>query len=260
MASSITASGARSIVTPSALRRVPVKFRKTVRKRKAGTGPLLISGRRYPTLSLEAWNDLHRIRHMESFPAGSTVFVEGQPCRGVYILHQGRAKLNIANSDGKTLIIRIVGPGEILALNPCLTGGIYDMTLVTTQPTEFAFVRRNEFLQFLNDHRDASYLAGEQLIRDYREAYDLVRSIGLAQTTNEKLARFLLHWATEASTGDGAHFLRTRFTHDEIGQMIGLTRETVTRALGLLKRDRVIEFSGSGLLIRDMTALEQMVS
>ena len=221
---------------------------------------LLISGRRYPALSPEAWNDLHHIRHMESFPTGSTVFVESQPCRGVYILHQGRAKLTIANSDGKTLIVRIVGPGEILALNPCLTGGMHDTTLLTTQPSEFAFVRRNEFLHYLNEHKDASYLAGEQLIRDYRDAYDLVRSIALAQTTNEKLARFLLNWAAEPRQTDGGQFLKTRFTHDEIGQMIGATRETVTRALGLLKRDRVIEFSGSGLLIRDMTALQQMVS
>jgi CRP/FNR family transcriptional regulator, cyclic AMP receptor protein len=219
-----------------------------------------VSGDPYSDLSPDAWSDLLRMRQMTAFPAGATVFVEGQACRGVYILCKGRAKLSIGNSEGRTLIVRIAGPGEILALNACLTGRNHDMTLETTRPSEFAFVCARDFLQFLSDHKDASCLAGEQLIRDCRGAYDLVRSVGLAQNTTERLARFLLHWAVESRTSDGAHRLRNRFTHDEIGQMIGATRETVTRGLGLLKREHVIEFSDAGLLIRDVTALQQMVN
>ena len=260
MPSPVAAPGTHPPTSPPNPRRIPVKFRKTPRKRQPAAGLLMIGGRSYPTLSPEAWSDLHRIRHMTAFPAGATVFVEGQACRGVYILCKGRAKLTIANSEGRTLIVRIAGPGEILALNPCLTGGCHDMTLETTQPTEFAFVHARDFLMLLSQHKDASCLAGEQLIRDCRGAYELVRSVGLAQNTTERLARFLLQWATESRTSDGAHRLRSHFTHDEIGQMIGATRETVTRALSLLRRDHVIESSGAGLLIRDVTALKHMLN
>ncbi len=260
MASSVATPGIHPPASPPNPRRIPVKFRKTSRKRQPAAGPLLIGGRSYPALSPEAWSDLHRIRHMTAFPAGATVFAEGQACRGVYILCKGRAKLTIANSEGKTLIVRFAGPGEILALNPCLTGGCHDMTLETTRPTEFAFLYTRDFLQLLSEHKDASCLAGEQLIRDCRGAYELVRSVGLAQNATERLARFLLQWATESRTSDGAHRLRNRFTHDEIGQMIGATRETVTRTLGLLKRDHVIDFSRAELLIRDVTALQQMLN
>ncbi len=260
MASSVATPGIHPPASPPNPRRIPVKFLKTSRKRQPAAGPLLIGRRSYPALSPEAWSDLQRIRHMSAVPAGATVFVEGQACRGVYILCKGRAKLTIANSEGKTLIVRIVGPGEILALNPCLTGGCYDTTLETTRPTEFAFVHARDFLQLLSEHKDISCLAGEQLIRDCREAYELVRSVGLAQNATERLARFLLQWAAESRTSDGAHRLRNRFTHDEIGQMIGTTRETVTRTLSLLRRDHVIEFSGSGMLILDVTALQHMVN
>ena len=260
MASSVATPGIHPPASPPNPRRIPVKFRQTSRKRQPAAGPLLIGGRSYPALSPEAWIDLQRIRHLTAFPAGATVYVEGEACRGVHILCKGRAKLTIANSEGKTLIVGIAGPGEILALNACLTGGRHHMTLETTRPTEFAFVYANDFLKFLAEHKDASCLAGEQLIRDCRGAYQLVRSVGLAQNATERLARFLLQWAVESRTGDGAHRLRNRFTHDEIGQMIGATRETVTRTLGLLKRDRVIESSGSELLIRNVTALEHMLN
>ncbi len=260
MAGPVAAPGIHPPVSLPNPRRIPVKFRKMSRKRQPAAGTLLIGGRSYPSLSPEAWSDLHRIRHMTAFPAEATVFVEGQACRGVYILCKGRAKLTIANSEGKTLIVRIAGPGEILALNPCLTGACHDMTLETTRPTEFAFVYARDFLQLLSEHKDVSCLAGEQLIRDCRGAYDLVRSVGLAQNSTERLARFLLQWAAESRTSDGAHRLRSRFTHDEIGQMIGTTRETVTRILSLLRRDHVIESSGSGLLILDVTALQHMLN
>ena len=260
MASSVATPGIHPPASPPNPRRIPVKFRKPSRKRQPAAGSLLIVGRSYSALSPEAWSDLHRMRHMTAFPAGATVFAEGQPCGGVYILCKGRAKLTIANSEGKTLIVRFAGPREILALNACLTGGRHDTTLETTQPTEFAFVHARDFLQLLSEHKDISCLAGEQLIRDCRGAYELVRSVGLAQNATERLARFLLQWAAESRTSDGAHLLRNRFTHDEIGQMIGTTRETVTRTLSLLRRDHVIEFSGSGMLIRDVTALQQMVN
>lgn len=260
MGSVLAAADVSPSSSPPAARRVPVRFRKPARMRKAPPGPLVIGGRTNSALSQEAWSDLHRMWHPTTFPAGEAVFVEGEPCRGVYILCQGRAKLSIGSPEGRTLIVRIVGPGEILSLNPCLTGGLHDTTLETTQSTDFVFIRRNDFLQFLNDHKDASYLVGEQLMKDYRGVFELVRAIGLAQTITQKLARFLLQWADENLAPDGACYLTTRFTHDEIGQMVGATRETVTRALGLLRKENVIDISGSGLLIRDIAALQQMAS
>jgi len=260
MAGSVAASRIHLLPSSPNTRRVPVRVRKAPRKRRAAASPVLFGGPSYSGLSHEAWNDLNRIRHIISFPAAATVFVEGQACRGVYILRHGRAKLAIANSDGKTLVVRIAGPGEILALNSCLTGEPHEVTLETTEPTEFAFVHAQEFLQFLGKHREASFLAGAQLVRDCLGAYEFVRSVGFGQTITARLARFLLHWAAESPTGDRGHYLKAHFTHDEIGQMIGATRETVTRTLGLLRRHHVIEFSRSGLLIRDILALQQMVN
>lgn len=259
MESSIAPSEVRVAASPPASRRIPLKLRKSSRLRKVPAAPLLGGTAAAPALSPEAWNDLRSIWHPATFSAGEIVFIEGQTCRGVYILCHGRAKLSIGNPDGRTLIVRIAGPGEILALNPSMTGGLHDTTLQATVTSQFAFVRRGEFLSFLSRHKDASYLAGEQLMRDYRGVYELVRSIGLAQTTAQKLARFLLQWADESPTQDGACHLTSRFTHDEIGQMVGATRESVTRALGLLRKEHVIDFAGSQMLIRDIAALQQMV-
>lgn len=86
-----------------------------------------------------------------------------------------------------------------------------------------------------------------------------MRSVGLAQNITERLSRFLLQWAAESRTRDGSQYLRSRFTHDQIGQMIGATRESVTRTLSLLRKDHVIEFSEFGAA-DPQCHLQQMVN
>ena len=74
------------------------------------------------SLAPEAMSAFNRIKHVSSYPEGAMVFLEGQPARGVYLLCQGRVKLMTANSEGKTLILKIGEPGEVLGLQSVGTG------------------------------------------------------------------------------------------------------------------------------------------
>lgn len=203
--------------------------------------------------------DLDRIAHTTSFPEGAVIFVEGQIPRGVYILCQGRMKLTTTNRDGKTLIMRIVQPGEILGLQSMVTGKPYELTVETLQPCQLAFVNRADFLRFIKEHADACLHVAQQLSNECQSAYDMVRSIGLSHSVSEKLARLLLQWSGDGRVTEGAIRLKLALTHEEMAQLIGTTRETVTRTLGELKRRRVLELTGSTLLIRNRAALEGLV-
>lgn len=203
--------------------------------------------------------DLDRIAHTTSFPEGAVIFVEGQVPRGVYVLCQGRMKLTTTNRDGKTLIMRIVQPGEILGLQSMVTGKPYELTVETLQPCQLAFVNRADFLRFLKEHADACLLVAQQLSNECQSAYEMVRSIGLSHSVSEKLARLLLQWANDGRVTEGSIRLKISLTHEEMAQLIGTTRETVTRTLGELKKRRILELTGSTLLIRDRGALQGMV-
>src|SRR5260370_16968655 len=81
--------------------------------------------------SLEAFN---KIKHAAVFPEHAVVLVEGQnPC-GIFILCQGRTKLSTTSRDGKTLIVRIAEPGEVLGLHAVLTAGPSHLTVNPTHP------------------------------------------------------------------------------------------------------------------------------
>ena len=91
-------------------------------------------------LSQATLEELNRIKHTSSYPEGAIVLMEGQAARGVYIVCQGRVKLMTTNSEGKTLIVKIAHPGEVLGLQSVVTGNPYELTVETLQPSQLAYI------------------------------------------------------------------------------------------------------------------------
>src|SRR5579872_6868340 len=173
--------------------------------------------------------DLEKIKYASAFPQGAILFVEGQSARGAYIICSGRVKLSTTSRDGKTLILRIAEPGEVLGLHATVSGKPYELTAETLQPSQLNFVKREDFLKFLQEHGDACLRAAQHLSQNCQSAYDMIRSLGLSHSVTEKMARLLLEWSEQGEgTKDGIR-IKLALTHEEIAQLVGTSRETVTR-------------------------------
>jgi len=203
---------------------------------------------------------LSAITSSASYPKGATLFVEGQPARGVFILCSGRVKLSTSSADGKTLILRISEPGEVLGLPATVTGTCYELTADVVEPAQANFIARNDFLGFLKDNGEAALRVAQQLGETYHAAVAEMRTIGLSHSAGEKLARFLLEWAANYPEEKGQIRLKLTLTHEEIAQMIGSSRETVTRLLADFRRRQLLQVMGSTLIIKNKAALESTVT
>ena len=210
-------------------------------------------------LSPAALKAFEAIKYTTAYPEGAVLFVEGQEARGVYVLCKGRVKLSITSSEGKTIILRLVHPGEVLGLNATVSGNPYQSTAEMLEPCQVNFIRRDDFLRFLRQHADASIHAAQQLSADYHTACDQIRSLGLSESAPQKVARFLLEWSAKGQQTPQGIRVRLALTHEEIGQLIGSSRETVTRSLGELKHSEIVSFRGSTLVIQNKPALESFV-
>ena len=175
------------------------------------------------------------------------------------MLCKGRVKLSICSTDGKTLILKIAEPGEVLGLSATVSGKTYELTAETVDPCQVNFVKREDFLRFLKEHSDACLRVAEQLSEKYNSACREIRSLGLSHSAGEKLAKLLLEWS--AKNGEATKIeprLKLALTHEEIAQMIGTSRETVTRLFADLKKRQIVQAKGSTLLIRNKAALKAM--
>jgi CRP/FNR family transcriptional regulator, cyclic AMP receptor protein len=202
---------------------------------------------------------LEKIKYASAFPQGAILFLEGQPARGVYIVCAGRVKLSTTSREGKTLILRIAQAGEVLGLHATVSGKPYELTAETLQPCQLDFIKREDFLRFLQNHADACLNAAQHLSQNCQDAYEMIRSLGLSHSVSEKVARLLLEWASDGeNTKDGIR-IKVSLTHEEMAQLVGTSRETVTRVLGEFREKHLAQLRGSTLMIQNRAGLEKLI-
>ena len=211
-------------------------------------------------MAAEPVQALDSIKFSGAYPKGALLFVEGEQPRGVFILCSGRVKLTTTSSEGRTLIVRLSNPGEILGVSATILGTPYEVSAETLEASQVSFVRRDDFMRLLNAYSEACMHAAQQLSEKYAGAQREIRTLGLAQTTSEKLAKLLLDWSVTGEETPQGIRLQVLLTHEEIAQMIGTTRETVTRLLSDFKRKKLITVKGSSLFVVAKDRMNDMVS
>jgi len=210
-------------------------------------------------LPVAAVQKLNEIRSIAVYPKNAMLFIEGQTSRGVFVLCSGRAKLSASSREGKTVITKISEPGDILGLNAVISRRPYEVTAEMIEPGQANFIPRDSLLQFLREYGEVALRVAEQLSRNYYTAFEEVRTLGLTSSPSEKFAKLLLAWLEEAPVSNGKAHIKLTLTHEEIAEMIGTTRETVSRLFGDFKKRELLDRKGSNLTLLSVPALREMV-
>ncbi|MGD1025234.1 MAG: Crp/Fnr family transcriptional regulator [Candidatus Sulfotelmatobacter sp.] len=195
-----------------------------------------------------------------TYPTGAVLFAEGQVPRGIFIVRRGRVKLSICGSDGRTLILRIVEPGSPLGVAAVVSGRQYEATAETQEPSEISFLRQSDLLRLMRVHGELTLWVTQHISQDYAFTCREIRDLILSDSATEKLARLLVGWLDQNSDSKHPSQMKLALTHEEIGQMIGTSRETVSRLFAGFKKQRLIQQSGSTLVIPSRIALESLIT
>ncbi len=213
-------------------------------------------GEFFSKLSPAALQDLESMEFPTAYPAGIILFSEKQTPEGIYVVVSGEVKLSMNSMDGKRLILRIAKAGEILGLASVVSGGPAEYTAETLHPAKIAVIERADFLGFLRRHTEVYQLLTVELSRHLNLVCEQLRTVGLASSAPEKLARLLLDWSENGQTTDSGTRFHFPLTHEEIGEFIGTSRETVTRTLSTFRNRRLVSCHGTTLTIPSRMALE----
>jgi CRP/FNR family cyclic AMP-dependent transcriptional regulator len=210
-------------------------------------------------LSLQAAQRLNEIKSTAVYPKGTMLFIEGQQPRGVFILCAGRVKLSTSSREGKTIITKLSDSGDVLGLNAVVSNVPYEVTAEMMEPGQANFIPRDSLLHFLKEFPEVAIRVAQQLSRNYFTAYEEIRTLGLAVSPSEKFAKLLLSWSIKTTADDGSAQVKLTLTHEEIAEIIGTTRETVSRLFSEFKKKQLMQLKGATLFIRSRPALEEIV-
>ncbi|MGD0366920.1 MAG: Crp/Fnr family transcriptional regulator [Acidobacteriaceae bacterium] len=235
--------------TPTATRQVPERCAQCTDRAE----------RLFCNLPEEAIERFDEIAMQISYPSRSIVFEEGQRAAGIFVVCSGQIKLAATSRDGRTMILKIAVPGDVLGLTATLNDLPYEVTAETLEPCQIRSVRRRDFLEFLSHFGDVSRHAAQVIAREYHEVFLDARRLALSGSAAGRLAQLLLDWARTSSCGKPELRFTMALTHEELANMAGTSRETVTRLLNQFERDELIARHGASISILHPVDMERMV-
>jgi CRP/FNR family transcriptional regulator len=184
------------------------------------------------------------------FASGQTLFLEGSPARGWYVILEGRVRV-VRGSGGRQHVIHTESRGGTLAEVPLFGGGPHPATAIAAEPTVCALFDRPGLERAITRHPAVAFLLLRRLALRVRRLVDRLDQRS-ARPVQARLAGFLLGLASTAPDGSVA----VGMTQQELAEELGTVREVVARELRALRRDGLIAPRGRGhYLLRDREAL-----
>jgi len=210
--------------------------------------------RKVPLFGQLAPSDLERVVEISrerTYPRNSVILFEDDPGDALYVVAEGQVKVVLIGEDGREVILSVMGEGEFFGEMALVDDEPRSAHVIAMEDSTLLVLRREDFQGILTQTPRIALALMRELSRRLRRVDEKVGSLVLLDV-NGRVAQLLLDLADEA----GSERITRRLTHHTIAQMIGSSRETVSRTMRELVEKGYIEVSRREIVIRDRAALE----
>jgi CRP-like cAMP-binding protein len=202
----------------------------------------------------EQHRDLASIALVKSFSRGQTIFSEGDPGTGFYVVVSGRVKIYKLSADGKEQILHIFGGGEPFGEVPVFEGRRFPAHAVALDETRCMFFSRSAFIDLISRNPSLSLNMLAVLSRRLRRFTVLVDDLSLKEVPG-RLAAHLLYLSDR---NEGADDLELDVPKGQLAGMLGTIPETLSRILTKMVKQGLIESDGPHIRIVDREELTEL--
>jgi CRP/FNR family transcriptional regulator len=201
-------------------------------------------------------NSLAARCRFESYAGGEMLFLEGEPCKGLYIVVSGRVRIFKTSSNGREHVLAIEGPGASVAELPVFDGGSYPASGSALEKMEALFISRADLRAICLENPEVSLKMLQVVGARLRRLVGIIEELSFT-TVRHRLISWLLRQAAEEGR-PSAHGIvfPLNASHQELAARIGTVRELVSRNLARLQAQSFIEMNGREITILDREGLE----
>ena len=181
----------------------------------------------------------------KNFPKGRTIVSEGEPSQSLYILLSGRAKVQRSDSEGKEVILAVLGSGEFFGEMSLIDDAPRSASIITLESCDFMALNKDSFKSMLMQSPEVCMQIMRGLVKRLREADKKIVTLALLDVYG-RVARVLLDFSENVG---GEMVVKSKLPRQEIAKMIGASREMVSRVMKGLEIDGYIVPMPEGKLV-----------
>ena len=183
-----------------------------------------------------------------NFPRGRVIVTEGEPSQSLYILLSGRAKVQRSDTEGKEVILAVIGPGECFGEMSLIDDSPRSASVITIDTSDFMAINKESFKSMMLSSPEMSLRIMAGLVRRLREADKKIETLALLDVYG-RVARVLLDMSEKVGE---ERMIRSRLPRQEIAKMIGASREMVSRVMkGLETEGYIVPLPEGKVLLRE---------
>lgn len=204
--------------------------------------------------------DLIQASQRKLFARNEFIFKAGDPGRHVYFLQQGRVKICQPAQEGKDVILWFCFSGDMFGMAEVARGGGRVVHAQACEASEVLVLSQIELTDYLKTHSAAALIIMQVLADRLRALGDVVVNL-INDDAQTRIIKLILRLATRHGirVGQDIH-LDIHLTHQEIAEMVGTTRQTVSSVLGHLKRQGLMRLENRRIRIDSMELLDEMTN
>jgi len=188
--------------------------------------------------------------------AGETIFQEGEPCAGLYVVESGRIKIFKMSAGGREQVLAIDGPGASVAELPVFDDGNYPASATAVTEARLMFVSKQDFRALCLEHPQVALRVVKIVGGRLRRLVGIIEELSFT-TVRHRMAALLVNLAKRngTKTARGIEFTLPA-TQQELAGMIGTVRELVSRNLSRLQAEEILSVEGRNVVVPDLRRLE----
>jgi len=201
--------------------------------------------------SLSPQHDEDMIRCFEGvavrkrFPRNTVIFSKGDESDSLYVVCRGKVKVVIDDEQGKEIVLSVMGPGEYFGEMAAIDGVPRSATVVTQEPAELLMVRRNDFRNILSTNPAMVFNLLKVLLGRLRKADHKIETLAF-MNVHGRVVDLLMRFAEPQGQ---KWFVKDKLTHQEIANMIGCSREMVSRVVKEMLNDGTLSMESNRIVI-----------
>ena len=233
-------------------RMIPIQIGEPRRQRSCSKRELLAGHPLFAGLEADDIDRLVDYARVDHYTKGVVVFNSGDPGSGLFAVVSGAVKISGQTSEGKEIIHNVIHPGEVFGEIALLDGRMRTANAIAMVESDILVLDRRDFIPFLKLNPEIGLTLLSVLCDRLRRTSDDVEDV-LFLDFSGRLAKTVLRLSTPDQTGKR----RVRATQKEMGQMIGLSRESTNKQLQAWVRNKWISVEKGGLIVKNSAALEK---
>ena len=222
-------------------------------------------------LSLLPWNVLDQLTAAQlgeldqsgvirRFKKGDYIFCSGETSGSVYFLKSGKVKISHMVSSGKEVILWFCFAGDVFGLAESMQSGVREVNAQATEQTEVLCISQSGFKAFLFAHPQVMFLLLQVMTSRLRCLSETLANVA-GEQVSKRLARLLFWLCMRYGRDEGKGvIMNVQLTHQEIADMIGATRQTVTSLINSYKREGVLTINDHVIHIVDKLKLGALLN